>query len=240
MSRKTPRPDKGNPPPAAPRAPASSPAADKRRRNVIIAAGVAMLLGGFGAGVLMRRGVPLPSAAPNPALASTHSPSLGDGAAKVHIVEFLDPACETCAVFYPMVKQMLVDNPNRIRLSVRHVPFHPGSEDVVRMLEASRKQGKYWQTLETLLQRQSAWVINHTAHPDLARQVLKDVGLNFEQIQAEMRSPEINQRMERDSSDAKALNVTQTPEYFVNGEPMPSFGRAQLQKLVRDALAAAY
>ncbi|MGI9232054.1 MAG: thioredoxin domain-containing protein, partial [Woeseiaceae bacterium] len=38
------------------------------------------------------------------ALASQNAPSYGDPNAKVHIVEFLDPACETCAVFYPMVK----------------------------------------------------------------------------------------------------------------------------------------
>ena len=37
------------------------------------------------------------------ALASENPPSYGDPNAKVHIVEFLDPACETCALFYPMV-----------------------------------------------------------------------------------------------------------------------------------------
>jgi protein-disulfide isomerase len=37
------------------------------------------------------------------ALASEHAPSQGNPDAKVHIVEFLDPSCETCAVFYPMV-----------------------------------------------------------------------------------------------------------------------------------------
>ena len=39
------------------------------------------------------------------ALASEHSPTPGDPDAPVHIVEFLDPACETCAVFYPHVKR---------------------------------------------------------------------------------------------------------------------------------------
>jgi hypothetical protein len=32
--------------------------------------------------------------------------------------------------------------------------------------------------------------------------------------------------------------VTQTPEYFVNGRPLPSFGFEQLKKLVDEALAA--
>jgi protein-disulfide isomerase len=48
------------------------------------------------------------------------------------------------------------------------------------------------------------------------------------------------QRVERDLSDAKAMRVTATPEYFVNGKPMPSFGEQQLRQLVSDALSEAY
>ena len=40
-------------------------------------------------------------------------------------------------------------------------------------------------------------------------------------------------------ADAATLNVTMTPEYFVNGKPMPSFGWEQLQGLVEEALAEA-
>jgi hypothetical protein len=42
--------------------------------------------------------------------------------------------------------------------------------------------------------------------------------------------------MQQDHDDAVALKVTATPEYFVNGRPMPSFGQQQLQTLVSDAL----
>ncbi len=71
------------------------------------------------------------------ALASEYSPALGDPGAKVHIVEFLDPACGTCALFFPMVKQWIAEVPDEIRLSIRHVAFHPGSDYAVRILEAS-------------------------------------------------------------------------------------------------------
>lgn len=174
------------------------------------------------------------------ALASTHSPSLGSADAKVHIVEFLDPACETCAAFYPQVKKMMAANPDRIRLSVRHLPLHNGSLEVVKILEASRKQGKYWPTLEAVLANQSRWVSNHTARPEMVWEVLGGAGLNLEQLRADMNSPDVARNLEQDRSDAKALNVTMTPEYFVNGRPLPDFGLAQLQALVRDALSDAY
>ena len=98
-----------------------------------------------------------------PNLVRFHSPTLGNPAAKVHIVEFLDPACEACRAFYPHVKDIMAASPDRVRLSIRHVPFHNGSDYVVKVLEAARKQGKYWQALEALLATQPSWARNHTA-----------------------------------------------------------------------------
>ena len=55
-----------------------------------------------------------------------------------------------------------------------------------------------------------------------------------------MNAPDVAQRIEQELKDAKTLKVTQTPEYFVNGRPLPSFGLEQLQTLVREELQAAY
>src|SRR5512139_434471 len=92
-----------------------------------------------------------PPAATAESLEREHAATAGNRDAKVHIVEFLDPACETCREFYPVVKKMLADHPDQIRLSVRLVAFHKGSDFVVKALEASKKQGKFWQVLERVL-----------------------------------------------------------------------------------------
>lgn len=173
-------------------------------------------------------------------LASAHSPMLGPADARVHIVEFIDPACETCAVFFPAVKQLMSQNPGRIRLSLRHVPFHAGAEFAVRLLEASRNQGKYWETLETLLASQAQWAPNHTVQPQLVMRAIAGVGLDLERLMADMESPEIVQRVQKDLRDATTLKVRATPEYFVNGRPLPSFGWQQLQDLVNEELRKAY
>ena len=52
--------------------------------------------------------------------------------------------------------------------------------------------------------------------------------------------PDVAQRVERDRNDAIAMKVTATPEYFVNGRPLPSFGDQQLLSLVREELQSAY
>ena len=169
-----------------------------------------------------------------------YSPRLGNPDAKVHIVEFLDPACETCRSFYPYVKQIMAANPDRVRLSIRHVPFHTGSDYVVKVLEATKKQGKYWQALEVVLASQGSWAINHTAQPDRLWMALDGLGLNLEQVKIDMNAPDVAQRLDQDLQDAKSLNVTKTPEFFVNGRPLPSFGLEQLQNLVKEELQAAY
>lgn len=173
------------------------------------------------------------------ALLRMHSPTLGKADAPVVIVEFLDPACETCRAFYPMVKQMMAANPDKIRLVLRYAPFHKGSDKVVAVLEAARKQGKFWQALEALLANQADWAPHHTPQVELVWKHLDGLGLNMEQMAFDMISPEIEKVIAQDIEDARTLNVTKTPEFFVNGKPLPSFGFRQLTELVEQALVEA-
>jgi len=170
-------------------------------------------------------------------LVRDHAPTKGPVDAKVHIVEFLDPACETCSSFYPFVKRMMVANPGKIRVSIRYAPFHNNSDYVVKALEATRKQGKYWESLEALLATQSKWAPHHSPQPDLIWEQLGGLGLDLDRVRQDMNAPDIAQVVRQDIADARALKVEQTPEFFVNGKPMPSFGYDQLTTLVNDALA---
>ena len=200
--------------------------------QTVAALAAAILLAGCGD----RGSSPAGDDARQAALASEHSPTLGDAGAKVHIVEFLDPACGTCALFYPMVKGWMAEVPGEIRLSIRHVPFHDGVDYVVKILEASRNQDKYWETLERLLATQQQWVQNHVVQPDRVLPAIASVGLDIEKLETDMNSPEVLERMEKDLQDSKLLKVVATPEYFVNGRPLPSFGQEQLANLVREEL----
>jgi len=170
------------------------------------------------------------------ALGRLHAPMLGPMEAPVVIVEFLDPACGTCAAFYPRLKQIMAANPGKIRLKVRYAPFHTGSDKVVAALEASRKQDKFWPALEALLASQDAWAPNHTPQIELALQQLGGLGLDMDRLRADMMAPEVARVIALDVADARTLNVTKTPEYFVNGRPLPSFGFEQLTALINEEL----
>jgi len=173
-------------------------------------------------------------------LVREHSPTLGESEARVHIVEFLDPACETCRDFYPYVKQLMAAAPGRIRVSVRYAPFHDGSEQVVKLLAAAKLQGKFWETLEALFAAQPNWASHHNPQPDMVWNFINGVGLDIAKLKADMVSPAIDAIVRQDLADARTLNVTKTPEFFVNGRPMPSFGYDQLRQLVAEELESQY
>ena len=173
-------------------------------------------------------------------LVRMHSPTLGKAEAKVLIVEFFDPACGTCRDFYPLVKEVMAAHPDRIRLALRYTPFHEGSVDVVKILEAARKQDKFWQTLETLYAKQDHWVQHHQVQLAQVWDALASVGLDLERVRQDMNAPEIAAMIAQDMSDAEALKVSKTPEFFVNGRPLPSFGYEPLQALVAEAVAEQY
>jgi protein-disulfide isomerase len=211
------------------------------KQKTLFIAAIVLLAVAFGAATLFYRSQKTEqatqAAAQNrDALIRFHSPTMGDANAVVHIVEFLDPACETCAAFYPLVKDVMAANPGKIRLSVRYAPFHQGSDDVVKVLEATRKQGKYWQALEALLASQPSWTQHHAARVDLVWPQLEALGLDIDRLKADMQLPEIARLIQQDVTDVKTLNVTKTPEFFVNGRPLPSFGDQQLLNLIQEEM----
>jgi len=60
----------------------------------------------------------------------------------------------------------------------------------------------------------------------------------MDRLRADMMAPEVARVIAQDVADARTLNVTKTPEYFVNGRPLPSFGFEQLTALINEELRA--
>jgi protein-disulfide isomerase len=168
-----------------------------------------------------------------------HSPVIGPADAPVTIIELLDPSCEACRAFYPLVKQIMGEFPGKVRLVVRYTPFHEGSDEAVRILEASRKQGKFEPVLETMFARQPEWAVHGAPVLDVAWQIAGDHGVDLSEARKVAASPEITAVLDQDVSDVKTLGIGQTPTFFVNGKPLPKFGAQELYDLVASEVRAA-
>jgi len=169
-----------------------------------------------------------------------NAPVKGPVDARVTIVEFFDPACGTCADFYPLVKQLIDQYPGKVRVMMRYAPLHTGSDEVVKMLEAAHLQGKFFPALELLFNNQRRWIVNHVSQPTRARSILNGMALNHERLTADMNQPEVTGAVQQDVQDGEALKIKATPEFFVNGRPLPSFGFQQLSRLVKEEVEKSY
>jgi protein-disulfide isomerase len=166
-------------------------------------------------------------------LVRPHSPIIGPANAPVTIVEFLDPSCETCRAFYPFVKKILADHPRDVRLVVRYAPFHEGSDEAVRILEAARLQGKFETVLEAMFATQPTWAIHGAPNLEIAWNAAATAGLDVPRARRDAMKPEIGEVLRQDIQDLNAVRLNRTPTFFVNTKPLTDFGPEQLAALVR-------
>jgi protein-disulfide isomerase len=164
----------------------------------------------------------------------SHSPILGPISAKVTVTEFFDPSCETCRDFFPLVEEIIADHQGKVRFVMRYATFHPGSEDVVRILEAARLQNKFENLLVLLLQKQGEWAAHGAPNLSRAWEIAGEAGVDLVKAKQDAASPEIDKIIQQDMADVKSADVTKTPTFFVNGKPLLSFGKQQLYDMVKE------
>lgn len=168
-----------------------------------------------------------------------HSPVLGPADAKVTLVEFFDPSCEACRAFHPVLKQIRETYPNDVRIVMRYTVFHEGSDEAVRILEAARMQDKFEPVLDALLEEQPRWAVHGAPALDVAWEIAASVGMDMARGQQDRLFPGTTAVLNQDTADVEALNIRQTPTFFLNGKRLESFSMESLMEDVRVAVTGA-
>ena len=108
---------------------------------------------------------------------------------------------------------MLEKYPNDVKLVVKHfpLPMHSFARKAAVAALAAGKQGKFWEIHEKLFANQK----------DLSdakvEATVKEIGLNMEKFNQDLKDPAIASLIDRDMSDGRAIGVQGTPTIFVNG-----------------------
>lgn len=168
-----------------------------------------------------------------------HSPVIGPMGAPVTIVEFMDPSCEACRAFYPIVKQVMERYPDKVRLVIRYTPFHKGSDEAVRIIEAARKQGLFQPVLEALFNGQPSWAADGNPNLQQAWSIAANTGLDMTKARQDAAGEDITGVLAQDMADVEKFKVNKTPTFFINGQELIDFGPQQLADAVQAAVAAA-
>jgi protein-disulfide isomerase len=169
-------------------------------------------------------------------LVRDYSPIIGPENAPVTIVEFFDPSCEGCRAMYPYVKEILAEYPDNVRLVLRYVLFHGGSEEAVRILEAARIQNVYEPVLDAVMESQTQW------HDDpkvkAAWTAAESAGLDLEAARNQLKSSDIDEIIKQDMGDVQILKIKGTPTFYVNGQELSKLGPQELYDLVKSEVEA--
>jgi protein-disulfide isomerase len=165
------------------------------------------------------------------------APRVGSLKAKVFVVEFIDPQCETCRETYPWKQQLMDQYEGQIQWVLRYAPLHPFAGMAIELLEASRKQNRFWEALEVFLEKQPEWGGHHQPRPELLLTYLNGLGLDMNRLESDRRDPKIQEMLKREVEALKTLKIMATPEYFVNGQKLTQLNYQSLSALVDQQLA---
>ncbi len=167
-----------------------------------------------------------------------YSMKYGKNKSGVVVVEFFDPECSSCAAFYPIVKKVLADYGEDIYVVKRYMVSRANAKNIVKILEASKKQGLYDETLKTILASQVIWGNYQNPKPHLIWNYIVQVpGINMDKLRADMNDPKFEEIIKTDMEDALQLGVTGTPTIFVNGKPLEKLSYQALNNLVETEIS---
>lgn len=145
----------------------------------------------------------------------------GTSTAKVTLVEYLDFECEACGAYYPMVTQLKEEYKDDMRLVVRYFPLpgHKNSRTAAQAVEAAGKQGKFWEMYSLLFTKQSEWSEKAVANQDQFEKYAVEAGvMDIEQWKIDVKSEEVEKRVEDSYKEAVSLNLQGTPSFFLDGK----------------------
>ena len=166
-------------------------------------------------------------------LVRDYSMSFGENKKNIIVVEFLDPECESCAIFHKIEKKVFKEYYTDIKLVVKYVPNHKNSKFAIKILEASREQNKYNEVLNVIFEKQSLWAQHNNEKPELLWTFLAQIeDLDIEKLKVDMNNPKIDKIIESDAKDANALGVKGTPTIFVNEKKLNTLSQKELFDLV--------
>jgi len=173
----------------------------------VLAGTVVVLLG---VGVLMARMEgKVAGAADVEGVAGEARLATGRATPKVTIVEWSDFQCPACKQAQYLVKEILGQYPDDVRLVYRHFPLvqiHKNALAAAELAEAAAAAGKFWQMHDLLFERQSEWAEDKDKLAEYRQELGIELGGSYKD------------KVEADMWEGQALGINATPTFFVNGK----------------------
>lgn len=139
---------------------------------------------------------------------------------KVTVVEFLGFECETCGAAYPIIEKLRAKYDGQVTFVVRYFPnrSRKNAENAAYAVESAARQGKFEAMYKRMYDTQARWSESQKSKAALFRTYAAELGLDMTQYDADVASPEVADRIQKDIDDGTQLGVTSTPIFYLNGQ----------------------
>ena len=140
------------------------------------------------------------------------SPFEGPVDAPVTLTLFTDFECPYCSKMPPLIEQVMKNNPKNVKVVFKNNPlnFHKMARPAAYAAFAAQEQGKFWEFHDLLFTTKKLSL-------ESIDKIATDLKLDIDKFKADMKSPEIIAKVEKDLKDGKKAGVTGTPTVFING-----------------------
>lgn len=143
-------------------------------------------------------------------LESGNNPSLGADNPIMTIVEFSDFDCSYCAIFYPTIKQFVLENDKKVKVIFRDMPL--GDFNSALAASCAFEQNRFWDMHDKLFYYQKN--ISDDVIMNIAESMRLDMDLFKDCYNTEKHRDEI----QADLALGVRAGVEGTPTVFINGE----------------------
>ncbi|MDH3625270.1 MAG: DsbA family protein [Myxococcales bacterium] len=159
------------------------------------------------------------------------SPFRGSPMAPVTIYEFSDFQCPHCRLAAPYLKKIVDDSNGKVKLVFKQYPLpgHPKAREAAKAAIAADRQGKFWEMHDLIFRNQAKL---ETANFE---NYAKELGLDLERFRVDVKSKEVEAKVDADRAEGKKVGVDSTPSIYVNDRRFV-FPPEQLGEYVREEL----
>lgn len=142
------------------------------------------------------------------------APIKGNPNAPVTIVEFVDYECPHCKRAQPVMRAIVEEYPNDVRVAFKHYPLggHTNARLAAQAAVAAQKQGKFWAYSDKV------WDNAEFLTPALLEKIAKDVGLDVAKWRQDLDAADVKARVDSDRAEGSALGLQSTPTIYINGK----------------------
>lgn len=139
-------------------------------------------------------------------------PSLGAASAPITLIEFSDYECSYCKKAELVVKEILETYGDQIRFVYRDFPldFHKNARSASHAVRCAEQQGQFWAYHERLMASEDLGEVYYRA-------IAAEVGLDRAQFDRCLASEDFTAAIDRDIAAGRAVGVSGTPAFFING-----------------------